>query len=404
MTTTDRGRRAAIAAAATLAGVGSGLAYLAGRVNRVGRFSGADLARLREGGSCPLFDAFPRLADRIPWRPLGRFPTPVEPVPTPGGAGSELLVKRDDLSSPLYGGNKVRKLEHFLAEAELAGCRTLITLGGTGSNHALATAFHGGSLGFEVDLVLYDQPVTPYVKRNFASYLHAGARLHHGRSIGGALLQVARLWAVRARQGGRPYFIMVGGSSRLGCLGYVSAGLELAAQVAEGVLPEPRRIFLPLGTCGTAAGLVVGLKLGGLRSRVTAVRVAEPFAANAAVLRFMAQDAADFLRSADPTVPRLRISGEDFDVLPGFLGTGYGHPTAAAERAVRLAAPGLALETTYSGKTFAACLEQASRSRGAGVDLFWNTYSSAGLPSGTVADESVPESLRWLTSDPPERS
>lgn len=365
-----------------LAAGGLGAALLGvRRLNAIARFDPSRLEEERGGRSSPLFDRFPGLADRVPWRPLGAFPTPVETMPTPPGSrGVRLFVKRDDLASDLYGGNKVRKLEHFLAEASLASRRTLITLGGIGSNHALATAMHGAAAGFDVDLALYDQPVTPFVRRNLGGFLAAGARLHHAGSMPAAFVAASRLRSRLTREGAAPHFVMVGGTSRLGCLGYVSAGLELAAQVEAGVLPAPDVIFLPLGTCGTAAGLLVGLRLGGLASRVVAVRVADAFPANARVLLYFARDVADFLHAADPAVPRLRLGRADVEVATTYLGEGYGHPTVHGENAVRWAAPQLSLETTYSGKALAACIDLCRDAPPGSTALFWNTYSSASVP------------------------
>jgi D-cysteine desulfhydrase len=372
--------------------------YALGRINSIARLPSTELERLREGRSNPLFEAYPRLALRIPWRPLGAFPTPIHEMPdTVRTSHARIFVKRDDLSSGLYGGNKVRKLEYFLAEAEVAERRTLVTLGGIGSNHALAVATHGRALGFDIDLALYDQPVTPAVRRNLGGFLAAGARLHYAGSTPRAFLTARRVFAERAREQASPYFIMVGGSSRLGCLGYVNAGFELAQQVREGTLPEPDLVFVPLGTCGTAAGLIVGLRLAGLATRVAAVRVADPFPANAVVLRLMAQDIADFLSSSDPAVPRLRISMDEFDVLPHYLGNGYGHPTAAAELAVESATPYLSLETTYTGKTLAACWDHCGRGGDASTVLYWNTYSSAPVARPDTWD-GIPPALNDIVS------
>src|SRR5690606_5394530 len=153
---------------------GGTMAYALRRVNRIAWHPPDALRTARRGQSNILFDTFPALADRIPWRPLGTYPTPVEELPGPTDAPEvRLFVKRDDLSSARYGGNKVRKLEHYLADAELGSCRTLITLGGLGSNHALATAVHGAAAGFSVDLLLYDQPVTPWVRVNIQGFLAA---------------------------------------------------------------------------------------------------------------------------------------------------------------------------------------------------------------------------------------
>src|SRR5690554_4495070 len=116
------------------------LGALLGPVNRLPAHPPSELERVRRGGIPPIFAAHPALAERVPWRPLGDFPTPVEEVaPDVAGPGAaRLFVKREDLSSAIYGGNKVRKLEHFVADAEIRGADGLLTLGAIGSNHALA--------------------------------------------------------------------------------------------------------------------------------------------------------------------------------------------------------------------------------------------------------------------------
>lgn len=345
-------------------------------LNAIAEFDREALSGLRSGATNPLFRAFPALADRIPWRPLCQSPTPIESLPVDAGL-ARLHVKRDDQSHPGYGGNKPRKLEFFLAEAELSGRDTLITLGGVGSNHALATAIHGGALGFRTDLVLYTQPPGPHVRRNLGGLLAAGARLHYAGGTGQAFLEARRLFARRKSEGARPYFIMVGGSTRLGVLGHVSAALELAGQVRAGEIPEPDTIFVALGTAGTAAGLVGGLRLAGLRSRVVAVRVADPIVANARLVSYFATDALDFLRRADPSIPPIAFGPNDFRVDTGWYGKGYGHATAEGEAAIRDVDAGLSLETTYTGKALAACLDHCRRAKRPVNVLFWNTYSSA---------------------------
>jgi D-cysteine desulfhydrase len=393
------GRRAFIALGLGAAGAavlgGGGASYLTRRLNAVGRFDPAALHALRGGEEPELFRRFPGLADAVPWRPLGRFPTPVEELHPPGRApGVRLLVKRDDLCSTLYGGNKVRKLEHLLAEAALARSTTLVTVGGFGSNHALATALHGRAHGFRTRLSLYDQPVTPTARTNLRAFLAAGAELHYAGGTGRALLDAWRLHGESRRAGEEPYFIMVGGSSRLGNVGHVGAALELAAQVRAGVLPEPDRVFVPLGTCGTAAGLIAGLKIAGLRTRVSAVRVADPVAANARVLRYFAQDVADYLHDADAAVPRLRVDDADFDVLTAHFGDGYALPTAATVAAVEWATPALRLDTTYSGKAMAACLDHCRAAAPGETVLFWNTLNSAPVVEAPTLDGLPPALTR----------
>ncbi len=274
-------------------------------------------------------------------------------------------------------------------------------LGGVGSNHALATAHHGRACGFNVDLLLYRQPPGPFVRRNLGGFLAAGARLHYAGSTARAFLMARRLFAAREKEGARPYFIMVGGTSRLGCMGYVNAALELGRQVVAGALPEPDIIFVALGTTGTAAGLLAGLRLAGLHSRVAAVRVADPVAANPVILRYFARDALDFLIGADPTIPRTPIDPTQFQLLTGYMGPGYGHSTPEAESAIAAIRDHLSLETTYTGKTLAACIDFCRHVDRPTNVLFWNTFSSAPVPDpGSWA--ALPAPLRTFAgfSDP----
>ena len=382
---------------------GGALGYFLHRVNQVERFPPGELERLRGGAAPILFERHPALGHAVPWRPLGAFPTPVEPLPAPDGAPDvRFLVKRDDLTSSLYGGNKVRKLEHFLAEAELLGRTTLVTVGGIGSNHGLATALHGRELGLRTEVSLFDQPVTDDVRRNLRGFLHAGAGLHYEGGQAAAFLRARRLLDEARGRGERPYFINVGGTSRLGVVGYVSAALELADQIRRGELPEPDRIFVPLGTCGTAAGLVVGLRMAGLRSRVSAVRVVGLFPSNALMVRHFARDVTGWLRELDPSVPSVDVGLGDFEVHTEHLGPDYGVPTQEAEAALRWATPRLTLETTYTAKTMAACLNYCrERSEPGETVLFWHTYNSAPVPQASSL-EGLPRGLRGVVDPGPE--
>ncbi|MGW1607746.1 pyridoxal-phosphate dependent enzyme, partial [Streptomyces eurythermus] len=94
--------------------------------------------------------------------PLGTFPTPVEPAPRLAAAlglePDDLWVKRDDLTGPGGGGNKVRKLEWTVGAALAEGADTLVTTGAPQSNHARLTAAAGARLGLDVVLVLRGSP------------------------------------------------------------------------------------------------------------------------------------------------------------------------------------------------------------------------------------------------------
>ena len=331
---------------------------------------------------------FPGIAGRLPRLPLAALPSPVERLATLGReAGvADLWVKRDDLSGTPYGGNKVRKLEWLLADARARGRRSVLTVGALGSNHALATTVYARAQGFAVHLVLIPQPVSEHVRRTLLLDHAFGATIHAVPSVAAARRRVLGLFARGALAGGRPYFVTTGGSSAVGTLGYVNAGLELAEQVAAGALPEPAAIVVPLGSGGTVAGLVAGLRLAGLATRVLAVQVTDLLPLSPRFLaRLGARALAVLGRLGAGPLPRLAPG--DFDVRTQWLGPGYGVVTPEGADAARrvLATEGLRLETTYGAKALAAALALGRMAPWRDRPLlFWHT-SSAADPAATLA-------------------
>jgi D-cysteine desulfhydrase len=295
----------------------------------------------------------------------------------------------------VYGGNKSRKLEFVLGNALARGKKTLVTGGALGTNHGLATALFGRELGFRVVLGLVDQPVTAHVRRNLRLYHACGAETVYVGSIPKALLRYFVIDRIRRRGA---FFIPPGASSPEGTLGYVDAALELAMQVDRREMPLPSAIFVPVGSAGTMAGLVLGLRLAGLSTRVIGVRVAHaPFAGPRAVLR-LARSTAKLMRRNDRSVPPLRLSLPEITVDGDQYGPGYGHPTVPAREAISLMqdAEGIPLEVTYSGKTFAALLHAIKGNSAEGPVLFWNTFNSVDLSAmaEAIKIDSLPRAFR----------
>jgi len=333
----------------------------------------------------PLFEAYPGLAARLPRLALGLFPTPVARLERAGEllGAPELFVKRDDLSSPVYGGNKVRKLELLLAQALRQGKRSVVTAGAAGSNHVLATLLHARRLGLPGEALLLDQPPAAYVRRNLLLDLETGARLVHVPSA--ALLPPYIAWSMRGRfLGGldRPFFITLGGSNPLSCIGYVNAAFELKEQVEAGLLPEPDFLFVALGTLGTASGLELGLRLAGMRTRVVGVAVVGRWACNARRWAGMIQRTACLLHGLDPSVPLIKVEPGELEVVHEMLGAGYAHFTEEGMEAVRLMreAEGIELDGTYTGKTFAGLARMVRETGLQGKRLlYWHTLNSVKL-------------------------
>jgi D-cysteine desulfhydrase len=243
-------------------------------------------------------------------------------------------VKRDDLSGAAYGGGKVRKLELLLGEARRTRAETVVTSGGAGSNHAVATAIYAAQLGMHVVLALLPEPPDDRVRRNLLADLAAGAelRLAHGREP----------WGVGGRQAtaeehGAPYVIAAGGSSPLGNAGFVNAAFELRDQIERGEVPEPDEIYIAMGTMGAAVGLSIGLRAAGLGAQVVAVRASSPGTSSEARVLAMAAETSAYLRGLDPSFPELHPATGNITIAGGYLGAGYGRPTVKAREAIRLA-------------------------------------------------------------------
>jgi 1-aminocyclopropane-1-carboxylate deaminase/D-cysteine desulfhydrase-like pyridoxal-dependent ACC family enzyme len=352
------------------------------------------MRRVTSPSDSALFRAWPELRGRVPWVPLGCFPTRVERVSGLAPPDVELWVKHDDESGVIYGGNKVRKLEFLLAEAQARGARKIATLGAMGSHHVLATALYGRQLGFDVEAVVFPQPMTEHVREQLRADLAAGARL---RATRGYLGVPAAMW--RARRGEATAWIAAGGSSPTGTLGYVSGGLELGEQIARGELERPDIVYVALGSNGTAAGLLVSL-WSEPAIELVAVRVTDRVVSGERQVRTLAAGTERLLRRAleadalprSGRPPTLRVVHDQF-------GGAYGRPTPAGEAAVAAArSAGLELEPTYTGKCMAALLADARAGRLAGKRvLFIHTLSSVDLrPLIAAAPDpsSLPPSLR----------
>lgn len=322
-----------------------------------------------------LFERFPVLRGGIPHRGFLAGPTPVDALPCPGLPDGRLWVKRDERSCPLYGGNKPRKLEFVIGHALARGARRLITTGGLGTNHGLATTILGRAVGLPTTLALLDQPVTDAVRAQVRTFVAYGATLRYGGGVPGVVVQTLGALAVAAVRGERPYLVATGGSSTRGTLGFVSAGLELAEQVRSGVLPEPAHLFVAVGTGGSLAGLAVGVRLGGLDTRLTGVVVTDVFPPSRRRIARAADASLAFLRRAGAIVST--AAPPNVVLVRDQIGPGYGAPTAAAAAAVDAArAVGLRLETTYTGKCLAAIFDRAAQHASFdGPVLFWNTFN-----------------------------
>lgn len=322
-------------------------------------------------------DALPRLG----WIDA---PSPVRRLDAPGWVG----VKRDDLLPALAGGGKPRKLDTLLAHAPWRDAATLVSVGAIGSGHLVAMAAAGERLGKATRAHLFWEPVTPHALENLGYVASRTSLRFHANRVTMALSAPSALLFARE---GDAVVVPPGGTTMEGMVGMVRAGFELADQVAAGELPRPDRIYVAIGSGGTAIGLAVGLGLAGLPVPVHAVATVEHVFLPGFRVAGLARQLSAWLAArgvpAAPPAPIVLVRDQ--------VGPGYGIPTPASWQAVHaLEADGVPAEPVYTGKAWAAWRADRDAGRAPENVLFWFT-SRRELPAPDPAwRDRLPANLR----------
>lgn len=294
---------------------------------------------------------------RFPRLRLSQLPTPLHPLPRLSDllGGPEIWIKRDDCTGMAGGGNKMRKLEFLVADAQAQGADTLITQGAVQSNHARQTAAVAASLGMACHIILEERIADTdddYVgSGNVLLDRLFGAEMQHrpgGSDMAAAMVELAEQLQAEGR---RPYIIPGGGSNPIGALGYVNAALELADQAREQGLTIDCLVH-GTGSAGTQAGLVVGVSHYRLGFPVLGISVRAPYDKQHANVLKLAQETAAWAGSS------ASITADDVLVDANYVGPGYGVPDTSTLEAIVLAAraDGVMLDPVYSGKGMAGLI------------------------------------------------
>ena len=299
---------------------------------------------------------------------IGVFPTPVQKLESISRLlGTQVYVKRDDLTGLGLGGNKVRKLEYLLADAKAQGAEVVFTTGGAQSNHAMLTAAAARKLGMTPILILKKRGVTARQGNQLLEHLMGvDVRFMDTDDYADIYAEMDRV----GRALGKPYYkIPCGGSNALGTLGYVDCAREIRDQ---GLHFD--HLICAEGSGGTMAGLALGAKLYLPGTRVTGMMVdSDPF--EEITVRLMREAAA--LLDAD-----VQVSAEDFD-LRDLCGPGYAIPSQEGNAAVAMMAEneGLFLDPVYTGKAFAGLIAMAREGAFKPTDrvLFLHSGGAGGL-------------------------
>lgn len=322
--------------------------------------------------------------DDIPRVPIAHLPTPIAELPRLSRAlgGPSLWIKRDDLTGLAFGGNKVRKLEFFLAEALHEGADTLVTTGALQSNHARQTAAAAAQFGLGCALLLMGQPPQD-ANGNLLLDQLLGAEIHwHGGPPSERDAALEALVDQLRSQGRRPYLVPHGGSNRVGALGYILALREL--------LEQSRRVGLRLDALvvatssgGTQTGLLLGSMLFGYQGRIVGISVGP---AREIVLERLAHISQ---RANQRWELDLNLEPDRWEVHDDYIDGGYAVLSSREKEAIRLTAQheGILLDPVYTGRAMAGLTDLIRRgefARNQNV-LLWHTGGTPALFAYSIA-------------------
>ena len=324
-------------------------------------------------------------------------PTPLHVAPRLSDElGVRVLFKRDDLGGAGLGGNKLRGLEFLIADALAEGCDCLVTGAGPQSNWTMLAALACLRYGIEPHVVCYGSGAgceAGQAEGNMRLHRWLGVDVRFTGAPERASVDagIAAVTAELRAAGRRPYPVPRGGATPLGALGYVRASVELAAQLA-GLDEAPAGLWLATGSGGTQAGLVAGAALTGAPYQVTGVTVSRP-----------ARECAGRVRELAAAAAALAGTGTDLpapDVRDGWIGPGYGAPSAAGQAAARLVAvtEGVFLDPVFGAKAMAALIAECRAGRVRGPLVFLVSGGAptlfAGPPlAGPTPDGPAPDGL-----------
>lgn len=321
---------------------------------------------------------------------FAHLPTQIEELPrlTEFLGGPRLLVKRDDQTGLGFGGNKTRKLEFLLADAQTQRAKTLITAGAAQSNHCRQTAAAAARFGLNCTLVLTgEKPEQASANLLLDRLFNAEIVWVNDRKDRDRILQ--EIYDSATKSGKKPYLVPYGGSSPTGALGYAFAINELMTQMPfkgsepstlaqdEPSLSCPDWIVFGTSSGGTQAGLVLGQRIFGFKGKILGISIEKSEEWLKDHISALASDASEKLGQ------RIEFSEDDILVTDDYCRAGYGVITNAEREAIQLFAryEGILLDPVYTGRAAAGLIDLVHKGffKREEAVLFWNTGGQPAL-------------------------
>jgi D-cysteine desulfhydrase family pyridoxal phosphate-dependent enzyme len=281
-----------------------------------------------------------------------------------------LYIKRDDCLGYLVGGNKLRKLEYVMADARRRKATTVLTVGGTTSNHARVTAMVASRLGLKCHLILNGTATdNPTGNLRIDKLLGVDVHLVQTRQQRNTTMdEVAR---DLEKKGEQVYKIPLGASDQVGSFGFVTALEEVLRQEKElGI--RFNTIVCSSSSGGTQAGLEVGKRL--FERRDLQIIGVSPDDSSDEIKGYV-------LRAANPMLSLLGLpeikDRAELTVDDKQVGGGYRVASEQSKEAEKmfLSAEGILLDPVYTAKAAAGLIAYCRGRRFSTQDhvLFWHT-------------------------------
>jgi D-cysteine desulfhydrase len=310
------------------------------------------------------------------------LPTPLQFLPRISkDLGISLYMKRDDLTDPGMGGNKLRKLEYYLFDAKAKGATTLLTVGGVQTNHGRLTAAVAAKFGLKCAIVAIDD-YPGEVSSNLLLDRVMGAevflsKLQKEIPYEEQLNQAVNLVRSQYEAAGEiVYSIPMGGSGEVGVPGYYDCAMELSEQTKSlGI--SPCKLYVSVGSMGTYMGLFTGIRNEGLDLSLQGIAIAP----------FYKDPAAHALEYYEKVRNYYNLEGKadrsDFHISNDYTFGAYNNPVKEVREAIYYMArkEGILLDPCYTGKAFCGLLDlvkQGKIEQGEAV-IFLHTGGQPGL-------------------------
>ena len=271
-------------------------------------------------------------------------------------SGPDVFIKREDRLGLTEGGNKTRKLEFLIADAQAKGADTIITAGGIQSNHCRLTLAACVKEGLRCALILEENETVQYDTETTGNYLlyqlldrDAVKVVSHGSDMEKEMEQAAE---AEKKKGHTPYMIPIGGSNVTGMTGYAACAEEIVRQSNEMERPFDY-VICASGSGGMHAGLIAGFS--GMKEDIDVLGMnvsREKYEQEDIVYRHVQNTAAHIGVETEP-------SREAVTCFDDYLGPGYALPTNEMTEAVELtaSAEAILLDPVYTGKAMAGLVD-----------------------------------------------